>query len=63
MIRQRATHWLLVVGVFLIPPCAANAGAVRIALVGSHGAGVAGGVVALAEVQLSSPDGLEVLDR
>ena len=63
MIRQRATHWLLVVGVFLIPPCAANAASVRVALVGSHDAGVAGGIVALSEAQLSARDGLEVLDR
>ena len=63
LIRRLVAHWLLAAGMVLMPLGAASAASVRVALVGSQGAGVAGGVVALAEAQLSSRGGLEVLDR
>ncbi len=63
LIRRLVSHWLLAAGMVLMPFGVAGAAPVRVALVGTHGAGVAGGVVALAEAQLSARDGLEVLDR
>ena len=62
-IRRLVSHWLLAAGMVLMPLGVADAASVRVALVGTHDGGVAGGVVALAEAQLSSRDGLEVLDR
>lgn len=62
-IRANGCAWLIAVGVILMSFDAASAASVRVALVGSQGVGLAGGVVALAEAQLSARDGLEILDR